>query len=80
VHVSDDPVDELVKVSAIEERELNNPTMVRMERYVQMEAEMAKKNPMRHASVTWTTPIGLPVCQPYRDYKTKTVSGSCINC
>jgi hypothetical protein len=71
--VKDDPAAELVLLSS-KEMDMKNPVNVRMERYERQEAEMSAKNPMRHSSVIWTTPVGLPVCQPYRNYKTKTVS------
>lgn len=72
--IQDDPVSELLKLSTNEEMMLRNPDMRRMERFASEEAELSLKNPMRKASVAWTTPVGLPVCQPYRNYKTKTVS------
>ncbi|RKO83505.1 hypothetical protein BDK51DRAFT_52017, partial [Blyttiomyces helicus] len=34
----------------------------------------AERLPDRMASVIWTTPVGLPVVQPYREYKSKEVS------
>ena len=75
VDASIDPIDELLSMAEEEETD-KIQGFKKDERnhfIINKDDDSTSKSPMRLASVTWTTPLGLPIVQPYRNYKSKVV-------